>query len=422
MSESDRWHNTLWLGVARHRVQSIPALLLLLAVLIGVMLGGGLALEWGAMLAVAGAMLLLSVWLYGARAMHVVVAVLLIGAGYVAAQGAEADDRATARRDNALHRYAVERMERFATSGDEYAVVEAMVVGRRERISEELRQDYSITGFAHILAVSGLHLGVVMMFFGWLFFPLGVVHRGHRLRSVGVVVLVWLYVAMTGASPSTMRAAVMLSVLVIARDTGMSYLSINSILLTIALMLLYDANYIQSLSFQLSVAAVMGIVLWALPLIDAIYLHDWPCKKLLTMLVIGVVATMWVLPLISYTFGNLPLMSILVTPFLMILIYAILALGVVMLFLPVAVGGVVCGMAEGVARLHNLAVAHAADTPWFVIEARFSGYEVVAIYLVFILLSFVVKVWSEHKFLTLIEDDDREDGLQFGNTEYRGGA
>ena len=417
MFESDRWHNGSWLNVARQSVQSVPALLLLLPTLVGVLLGAQPTLEQGVGVAVVAMLLAFVVWLSGARMAHVVVICSMVALGYVAALSADVDSRAEARRDNALHRYAVERIERFAKPGDEYAVLEAMVVGQRGRISDELREDYALTGFAHVLAVSGLHLSIVMLLFGGLFYPLGALHHGNRLRGVGVVVLVWLYVVMTGASPSTMRAAVMLSVLMLARSSGMSYLSINSIVLTIALMLLYDACLVDDLSFRLSVAAVMGIVLWALPLIDAIYLRDWPCKRLLVALIIGAVATIWVLPLISYTFGNLPLMSILLTPFMLLLIYAILALGVATLFMPVALGEVVCGMGERVAQLHNLVVSHVADMPSFVLSVRFAGYVVVTIYLSFVLLSLVLRVLSEKKYLTLSYDKEREDGLQFGNTE-----
>lgn len=421
MSESDQWHNTSWLGVARRRVESTPALLLLLPLLVGIFLSGSVNLGWGVVALVGVALVALLVVLPRGRVTHVVVLLLLVAVGYLAAQSAESRATEEALGDNALNRYAKERIERFAKSDDSYAVVEAMVVGQRERISDSLNRDYALTGFAHILAVSGLHLGIVMTLFGWLFYPLGIVHRGHRVRSVGVVVLVWLYVAMTGGSPSTMRAAVMLSVLMLARGTGMSHLPTNSILITIALLLLYDATLVDNLSFRLSVAAVLGIVLWALPLVDAIYSRRLPCRRLLSTLVVGGVASIWVLPLISYTFGNLPLMSILVTPFIMLLVYAILALGMLLLFLPDVVAEVVYGVVERVAMLHNAVVSRAADTPGFVLYATLNGYEVVAIYIGFVLFSFVVKVWSEKKYLTLL-DDEPEYRLQFVDTQHPGGA
>jgi competence protein ComEC len=136
---------------------------------------------------------------------------------------------------------------------------------------------------------------------------------------------------------------------------------------------------------------------------------------------VGGVASIWVLPLISYTFGNLPLMSILVTPFIMLLVYAILALGMLLLFLPDVVAEVVYGVVERVAMLHNAVVSRAADTPGFVLYATLNGYEVVAIYIGFVLFSFVVKVWSEKKYLTLL-DDEPEYRLQFVDTQHPGGA
>ena len=89
MSESDRWHNGSWLSVARQSVQSVPALLLLLPTLVGVLLGAQPTLEQGVVVAVVAMLLAFVVWLSGARMAHVVVICSMVALGYVAALSAD---------------------------------------------------------------------------------------------------------------------------------------------------------------------------------------------------------------------------------------------------------------------------------------------------------------------------------------------
>ena len=108
-----------------------------------------------------------------------------------------------------LRRYAIESLDRYATDSASHSVVSAMVAGSRHMMSPELRSTYSATGLAHLMAVSGLHLGIVLLVVNVLLSPLRLIHRGHLVCSLLAIILVWLFAVMSGASPSVVRAAIM---------------------------------------------------------------------------------------------------------------------------------------------------------------------------------------------------------------------
>ena len=112
-----------------------------------------------------------------------------------------------------LHDLAVSRLQGTMSEGDARAVVLAMATGERSEISDELRQSYSASGASHLLAVSGLHIGIAFMLINILLLPLVLLRYGNLLRSVLAIALIWLYVWLCGMSPSAVRAAIMFSFL-----------------------------------------------------------------------------------------------------------------------------------------------------------------------------------------------------------------
>lgn len=300
-----------------------------------------------------------------------------------------------------LQSRAIARLDRYATDEASHATVVAMVAGSRHAMTNDLREAYSETGLSHLMAVSGLHLGIVLMVVSFMLMPLRFVHGGHRLAALLAIAAIWFYAIMSGASPSVVRAAVMLSVLQFSLATAARYNSLNALAVTVFAMLVYRPSYLFDISFQLSVAAVFGIVAWAVPMMRASCMWPRPVKGLYSLIVVGVVATLWTLPIVSHTFGNLPIIGVVVTPCVILFAYAIVACGIIAVVLPAPVGYPFAVMAEWAARMQNVVVEWSADLPFASVEYAMPKWGVVLCYLAYAAITLLYWSKNQKKVITL---------------------
>lgn len=305
------------------------------------------------------------------------------------------------RRATTLQQRAVAKLGRYCGDSLSHATLEAMVTGARSGIAAELREAYSRTGLSHILAVSGLHLAVVAMAVGWLLMPLALVHRGHRLRNLLVIIALWLFAFTSGASPSVLRAATMFSVVQLAYFTSSRYASLNALMATIFLMLVYRPDYLHDLSFQLSVVAVVGIVVWAVPIVRGLRCKGVVVRVVLTSFAVGIAATLWTMPIVSHHFGNLPLIGVLLTPLLLPLSYVIVGFGVIALALPSVVSVPFIAVAEWASRMQNWVVVLASKPWWAGVDYRLEEGAVAVIYLLYAIITLVMWSTERKKVITL---------------------
>ena len=165
-----------------------------------------------------------------------------------------------------LHRTAVERLARLPMKPEAAAIVEAMAAGERRGITPELRARFSRSGLSHLLAVSGLHTGIVFVLINAVLWWLPLLRRGHLLKNLLAAGAVWLFVAAAGFPPSAVRAAVMCTVLQAALASASEYVGMNALATAAFGMLLWNPNWLGDISFQLSFLAVAGILAWGVPL------------------------------------------------------------------------------------------------------------------------------------------------------------
>lgn len=297
---------------------------------------------------------------------------------------------------------AIRRLEEAAGADDDaHATMVAMTTGSRHNMPESLRWAYSRTGLAHLLAVSGLHLGIVLMVVGSLLAPLRFIHRGHRVAALLAIVAIWLYVSMCGASPSVVRAAIMLTVLQLAMTLSARYNSINALAATVVIMLMYRPNYLYDISFQLSVAAVFGIVAWGVPIVRRVRSWRWLWRQIIGAIVVGVVATLWTLPVVSHTFDNLPIVGAVVTPFVLLFAYVTVICGIIAVVLPTSLATPLVAVAEWAAHMQNIVVEWAAELPFAAIEYTMSGWGVVVCYAIYLVITLVGWMKYQKKVITL---------------------
>ena len=193
--------------------------------------------------------------------------------------------------------------------GNALAVVTAMTLGDRHLLGKELKEDYSITGASHVLALSGLHLTVV---YGLLMLLLGRVERllpGLRRKGISeltVLFAVWSYVVLVGMSSSVVRSAMMLTIYSFVSLLNRDRLSVNTLALTAVIMLFCNPLSLFDIGFQLSFVSVWSILLFYPLLYQTLssrYLkHCAAGRWLWGMTAVSVAAQLGTAPLIVFYF------------------------------------------------------------------------------------------------------------------------
>ena len=256
---------------------------------------------------------------------------------------------------NTLHDWAVKRLQSSISEGDGRAVVLAMATGERCEIGDNLRQNYSSSGASHLLAVSGLHIGIAFMLINLLLLPLILLPYGNLWRSIVAIAMIWLYVWLCGMSPSAVRAAIMFSMLQFALSSLREYVSINILAGTAFVMLVFDSHLLFDISFQLSFIAVAAIVVWAVPMYRMCATRFKVVNLLLGVLFVSIASTLATMPLVAKSFATISLVGILINPIVILLANIVVLAGVLTLALPF-----MGGIAEQAAEWQNCVVEWAA--------------------------------------------------------------
>lgn len=299
-----------------------------------------------------------------------------------------------------LHDKAVTRLQSAMTKGDARAVVLAMSIGEKCELSSELRRNYSASGVSHLLAVSGLHIGIAFLLINIVLLPLVLLRYGNVARSILAVVLIWLYVWLCGASPSAVRAAIMFSLLQLSISSLRGYTSINILAGAAFLMLAFDSHLLFDISFQLSFIAVAAILLWAMPLYRFCATRFKLLNSLLGVLLIGIASTLATIPIVSHTFSVVSVVGILINPLVILLANIIVLCGIIaLLFPPLAT------MAEWVASLQNSIVIWAANLPYGHYEVSVSEGAMWGIYILFMMVTLAIWLLPKRKKVEKIEDN-----------------
>lgn len=197
---------------------------------------------------------------------------------------------------------------RWGFRGELLAVLSALTLGDKSGIGQQLRQTYQVAGASHVLALSGLHVGLLALLLSWLCLPL--VCRVGWLRypaAAASVLLLWLFAWMTGGSASAVRATLMFSLLLLAAFPFRERLTSEVLAATAFWMLVFRPWWLYDVGFQLSFAAVAAL-LWLQPLIVALWCPRSVALQRLWQLA-GVATAAWLgtAPLVLYYFSSLPL-------------------------------------------------------------------------------------------------------------------
>jgi competence protein ComEC len=154
----------------------------------------------------------------------------------------------------------INSLELQGITNDELAVISALALGYKDKLSDEIRHSYASSGAMHILAVSGLHVGII---YGILVFLLSFIksNKFKIPKTVLIISFIWLYAMLTGLSPSVSRAALMFTILSLGNLQKHKGSSLNAIAFSAFILLLVNPMNITNIGFQLSYVAVIGIII-----------------------------------------------------------------------------------------------------------------------------------------------------------------
>lgn len=211
--------------------------------------------------------------------------------------------------------------------GDENAVAKGLILGDRSSIDSEITRKFGNTGAMHVLAVSGLHVAILVQILT-AFFGLFARWISRNQALILALAIVWIYSALTGLSASVVRSAVMFTVLAGSTLTGKSYNGFNSLALSAVLILVWNPHFLYDIGFQLSYLAMAGIFLFNKYLTKLFYTkHKW-LQAAWEGTMVGIAAQIMTVPLTLYYFHQFPNYFILTNLGLMIFSFLVLALGI----------------------------------------------------------------------------------------------
>lgn len=185
-------------------------------------------------------------------------------------------------------------------------LAEAMLIGYREDLDKELLTAYTNTGVVHIIAISGLHLGLIFMLIDLLVKTLAGKKRAAVAGLLISLPLLWAFAILTGSSASVIRSAIMFSFIIVGNAMGKKNNSMNSLLGSAVMLLAWNPDIFFDIGFELSYAAVTSILLFDQQIKKSIYLKNKMAAYLWGMVSITLAAQVLTTPLVISHFHRFP--------------------------------------------------------------------------------------------------------------------
>ena len=190
---------------------------------------------------------------------------------------------------------------------DELGIAEALLIGYTNDLDKDLVQAYSNTGVVHIIAISGMHLGLIYIMLVWLLARIPGIKKSKWLQGLLILACLWLFSLLTGGSASVLRSAVMFSFITLGKTLFTKNASIyNSLAASAFAMLVYNPYYLWDVGFQLSYLAVTGIVIFQKPMYNSIAVNNKWLSKIWEMTAITIAAQVLTFPVCIYYFHQFP--------------------------------------------------------------------------------------------------------------------
>jgi competence protein ComEC len=223
------------------------------------------------------------------------------------------------------------------TGRKELGLAEALLIGYKDDLDQALVQSYTNTGVVHIIAISGLHLGLIYFLLALLFKPLQKIRKLKWLRGTLVIAGLWLFALLAGAQPSVLRSALMFSLIVTGEMFTRKTSIYNTLAISAFILLLINPFLLWDVGFQLSYAAVISIVTFMRPVYNLFYIKNKLLDFIWKLNAVTIAAQVLTIPISIFHFHQFPTLFLL-TNFLAVPLGSFILIGEIVLcilsFLP----------------------------------------------------------------------------------------
>lgn len=227
--------------------------------------------------------------------------------------------------------YLLGTLRKNGLKGNEYAVAAAILLGYDELMAPNVQHNYVAAGVIHILCVSGMHVGIIYVAMSFLLSFLLRFRYGNILKNMLLLTLIWGYALLTGLSPSVSRAAVMISFFVLANALQREYDSYNLLATSAFFLLVFNPFLIFNVGFQLSYAAVLGIITFYFPIYKSLHVKYKLTNILWAAIAVSFSAQLAAFPIATHYFHVFPVYFLITNLLVFVLAYFILSTGMALL-------------------------------------------------------------------------------------------
>jgi len=289
------------------------------------------------------------------------------------------------------------RLDAFNFKTEELAIINALILGQRQDLNRDIYTNYVNAGAIHILAVSGLHVGIILMIINVVLKPLERLKKGYIYKIICILALLWSFAIVAGLSASVTRAVTMFSIVAIAMHLRRPTNIYNTLSISIFILLLIKPMFLFDVGFQMSYLAVFAIVSIQ-PLLSKLWKPKWQITKYFwQILTVTIAAQLGVLPISLFYFHQFPglffISNLAIIPFLGL----ILGLGILVIFLSLlnVLPEVLATTYGSIISLMNQVVSWVSKQDTFLIkDISFHITEVIGTY--FLLLTLVIAYHKLH--------------------------
>lgn len=272
-------------------------------------------------------------------------------------------------------------------------IVEAMTIGRKTDIPQKTRNAYEHAGVSHVLALSGFHVGIIVMFIQAFFLKNVLPLRWQRVSNPLIIVTLWCYAFMTGMPPSLIRATLMFTLLLLCQSIFRDNLSSHSCAIAFLVMLCINPFYLHDIGFQLSFLSVASISLFSQQIMAENPIRNGILHFLQSLLCITALCTLFTAPLVAYHFGRIPLLAIasnlILTPFVYLLMFTSILWWVFLWCVPVH--SILTDLLNWTASTMNTIVETISSLPYATLKWHPDLLTTLLCYLVLLLLTYRIK-------------------------------